>query len=353
MMIVSSPAQKRHNPHQIMLRGKMVTPVERPERLDVLVQSLCEDGHEHVVPEPHSIDPIVRVHDRGYIEFLREAHAEWRKLPDASDDVLPNTHHYRNAAKAEQPAGRPPLNSITGRAGWYVSDLNCGIGEGTWEAVEASAQSAIHAARAVMAGERSVFAACRPPGHHAYSDQAAGFCYINNSAVVADMLTTAFGRVAILDFDTHHGDGSQSIFYARNDVFTGSVHTDPAGYYPFFIGYADERGAGIGEGFNMNVPLTPGSNDDDFIAACAALGKAALERDCRAIVVAAGWDAHKNDPLSMLRVSDEGYSRIGEVLGAMQLPTVIVQEGGYSLEVIASAPKRFLAGFNARHSPPI
>jgi acetoin utilization deacetylase AcuC-like enzyme len=353
MKIISSPAQKGHNPRQIMLRGRMVTPVERPERLDVLVQGLCEGGHQNVLPDPHAIDPIFRVHDRGYVEFLREAYAEWRKLPDASEDVLPNTHHYRSAAMTDQPAGRPPPNSITGRAGWYVSDLNCSIGEGTWEAVEASVQSAIHAAKAVIAGERSAFAACRPPGHHAYRDQAAGFCYINNSAVVADMLTAAFGRVAILDFDTHHGDGSQSIFYSRDDVFTGSIHTDPAGYYPFFIGYADERGAGIGEGCNMNVPLAPGSGDDDFVAACDALAKAAMDRGCRAVVVAAGWDAHKDDPLSLLRVSDDGYSRIGEILGAMRLPTVIVQEGGYSLEVIASAPKRFLAAFSARHAPPI
>jgi acetoin utilization deacetylase AcuC-like enzyme len=349
MKIISSPVQLNHNPRQIMLRGKMVTPVERPERLNLLVKSLCEDGHQDVRPDAHTLDPIFRVHDRGYIDFLREAYAEWRKLPDASDDVMPNTHHYRNAAAAGQPSGRPPANSITGRAGWYVSDLNCGIGEGTWAAVEASAQSAIHAAKAVIAGERGAFAACRPPGHHAYRDQAAGFCYVNNTAVVADMLAASFGKVGIIDIDTHHGDGTQSIFYARNDVFTGSVHTDPVGYYPFFIGYADERGAGAGEGYNMNVPLAPGSNDNDFVAACDALAKAALERGCRALVVAAGWDAHEKDPLSLLRVSDGGFARAGEILGAMRLPTVIVQEGGYSLDVIAQAPKRFLGGFCARH----
>jgi acetoin utilization deacetylase AcuC-like enzyme len=163
------------------------------------------------------------------------------------------------------------------------------------------------------------------------------------------MLTAAFGRVAILDFDTHHGDGTQSIFYARNDVLTASVHTDPAGYYPFFIGYADECGAGAGEGYNMNVPLAPGAGDNDFIAACDAMAKAALERGCGAVVLASGWDAHKNDPLSLLRVSDNGYGRIGEIFGAMRLPTVIVQEGGYSLDVIATVPRRFLAGFGARH----
>src|ERR1700743_24905 len=285
MKIISSHIQKRHNARQIMLRGKMVTPVERPERLDVLGNSLGEDGHQAVTPDAHSLDPVFRVHDRGYVEFLREAYAEWRKLPDASDDVMPYTHHYGRAAMADQPAGRPPRDSITGRAGWYVSDLNCAIGEGTWPAVEASVQSAIHAAKAVIAGEKSEFAAGRPPGHHAYSDQAAGFCYINNTAVVADMLTSAFGRIAIIDFDTHHGDGTQSIFYARNDVFTGSVHTDPAGYYPFFVGYADERGAGVGEGHNMNVPLAPGSRDGDFVAAWGLLGTAALEPGCRGVAL--------------------------------------------------------------------
>lgn len=349
MKIISSPVQLKHNPRQTMLRGKMVAAVERPERLGLLVNSLCEDGHQDVRTDAHPLDPVLRVHDRGYIDFLREAHAEWHGLPDASDDVMPNTHHYRNAAVAGQPAGRPPANSITGRAGWYVSDLNCGIGEGTWAAVEASAQSAIHAAKAVIAGERAAFAACRPPGHHAYSDQAAGFCYVNNSAVVADMLAATFGKVAIIDIDTHHGDGTQSIFYARNDVFTGSVHTDPSGYYPFFVGYADERGAGPGEGHNMNVPLAPGSNDNDFVVACGTLAKAALERRCGAIVLAAGWDAHEKDPLSLLRVSDDGFARAGEIFGAMRLPTVIVQEGGYSLDVIARAPKRFLAGFCSRH----
>jgi acetoin utilization deacetylase AcuC-like enzyme len=347
--IISSPVQLKHSPRETMLRGKMVTPVERPERLTLLVTSLCEDGHQNERPDAHALDPVFRVHDRGYLDFLREAYAEWRKLPDASDDVMPNTHHYRNAAATGQPAGRPPARSITGRAGWYVSDLNCGIAEGTWAAVEASVQSAIHAAKAVIAGERSAFAACRPPGHHAYSDQAAGFCYVNNSAVAADMLTASFGRVAVLDFDTHHGDGTQSIFYARDDVFTGSVHTDPSGYYPFFVGYADERGAGRGEGYNMNIPLAPGSKDDDFVSACEALSGAARERDCRAVVVAAGWDAHAQDPLSLLRVSDDGFARAGEIFGAMRLPTVIVQEGGYSLDVIARAPKRFLAGFCARH----
>ena len=348
MKIVSSATQTRHDPQQIMLRGKMVKPVEQPERLRILSKSLVEDGHEAVEPAAQALDPVLKVHDPLYVDFLRRAHAEWQRLPDASVEVLPNTHHYRRASEVGQPPGRVP-HSITGQAGWYVSDLNCAIGEGTWEAVEASAHSAIHAAQLVIGGERSAFAACRPPGHHAYRDQAAGFCYINNAAVVADMLTSRFGRVAIIDFDTHHGDGTQSIFYARDDVFVGSVHTDPADYYPFFIGYADERGDGRGEGYNQNIPLQPGAGDAEFIAACSALGEAARKAGCQALVLSAGWDAHAQDPLSKLRVSDDAYQRIGEIFGAVRLPTVIVQEGGYSLDVIAKAPKRFVSGFCARH----
>jgi acetoin utilization deacetylase AcuC-like enzyme len=348
MKIISSPIQMKHDPKQIMLRGKMIRPVEQPERLRILAQSLALDGHQPIEPGMHALDPVLHVHDPLYIEFLRDAYERWREFPDAGDEVLPNTHHYRNAVKAGQPPGRPS-QSIVGQTGWYVSDLNCAIGKGTWEAVEASARSAIHAAQLVLQGDRSAFAACRPPGHHAYRDQAAGFCYINNAAVVADMLASVLGRVAIIDFDTHHGDGTQSIFYARDDVFVGSVHTDPSTYYPFFVGYADERGADKGEGYNVNLPLRPGTGDDEFVTACTSLAREAAKLGCHALVLSAGWDAHEQDPLSQLRVSDDAYQRIGEIFGAMRMPTVIVQEGGYSLNVIATAPRRFMAGFCSRH----
>lgn len=349
MKIISSPIQTRHRPQQIMLRGKMIRPVEQPERATILVDSLTKDGHEAITPDAHALDPIFRIHDSSYVEFLQSAYREWCKQPDAGPEVLPNTHHYRGISNPGQPPGRSPAKSISGQAGWFVSDLNCAIGEETWASVEASARSAIHGAKLCASGTMSVFAACRPPGHHAYRDQAAGFCFLNNAAIAADILRETFGRVAIIDFDTHHGDGTQSIFYGRNDVFVGSVHTDPSGYYPFYVGYSDERGTGHGEGYNLNFPLQPGSGDDEFVAACKALTDAALERGCRALVVSAGWDAHEKDPLSVLKVSDDGFARVGEVIGCLQLPTVIVQEGGYSLDVIARAPKRFLSGFAHHH----
>ncbi|QDW36879.1 histone deacetylase family protein [Bradyrhizobium sp. KBS0727] len=349
MKIVSSPDQLEHRPLKMMIRGQLVTPVEQSERLNVLTSSLAQDGHQAERPGDHALDPVLQVHDPAYVDFLKQAFAEWRRMPNAGPEVLPNTHQYRGACQAGQPPGRPPAQSIAGQAGWFVSDLTSAIGEGTWTAVAASVRSAMHGAKYVAAGEASVYAACRPPGHHAYVDQAGGFCFLNNAAVAANMLVSTFGRVAIIDFDTHHGDGTQSIFYGRNDVFVGSVHTDPSSYYPFYVGYADERGAGEGHGFNMNIPLAPGVGDHEFVEACDALAKAAAAKGCRALVLSAGWDAHGNDPLSLLKVTDDGYARVAERLAKLALPTLIVQEGGYSLDVIASAPRRFLSAFCSSH----
>ncbi len=350
MKILSSPVQLEHRPLKVMLRGELVTPFESAERLDVLTSGLARDGHELEVPPDCALDPVFGVHDQSYIDFLRRAYGEWRKLPDASPEVRPNTHHYREAFRPGQPAGRPSAASIVGQAGWFVSDLNCAIGEGTWSAVEASVRCAIHGATRILDGEASIYAACRPPGHHAYRDQAAGFCFLNNAAVAADMLAASYGRVAVIDFDTHHGDGTQSIFYDRSDVFFGSVHTDPSSYYPFYIGHADEQGTGEGEGFNLNIPLSPGTDDSGFVEACAALAKAVVAKGCKALVLSVGWDAHGGDPLSVLKVTDDGYGRIGELFGKLGLPTLIVQEGGYSLDVISTAPGRFLSAFCSSHA---
>lgn len=349
MKIISSPAQLDYRPRQMMIRGKLVSPVEQPERLNVLTAGLVEDGHEHERPDGHALDPVLRIHAADYVDFLERAYAEWQKMPEAGPEVLPNTHHYRGVDRAGQPTGRPPARSISGQAGWYISDLTSAINEGTWSAVAASVSCAIHGAKHLLAGEASAYVACRPPGHHAYRDQAAGFCFLNNAAVAADMLVPTYGRVAIIDFDTHHGNGTQSIFYDRSDVSFGSVHTDPISYFPFYTGYADECGVGEGAGLNMNIPLSAGAGDEQFVEACQALAMAAVETGCRALVLSAGWDAHRGDPLSLLKVTDDGYARIGEVFARMGLPTLIVQEGGYSLDVIATAPRRFLSAFSSRH----
>ena len=223
------------------------------------------------------------MHADHYVAFLEEAYARFMELPNHGPEVLPNVHPYRGASLAYADRGPPRVTGIIGRAGWYMGDMSCATMEGTFRAAYASAQTAIAGAEDILSGAPASFSLCRPPGHHAYADRCSGFCYLNNAAIAAEVLRRKFQRVAIIDFDTHHGDGTQAIFYDRGDVFYGSVHTDPSAYYPHFAGYADETGAGAGEGANLNLPLPFGADDAAFIAANAATlrcGCKSLRRRC-------------------------------------------------------------------------
>jgi acetoin utilization deacetylase AcuC-like enzyme len=198
---------------------------------------------------------------------------------------------------------------------------------------------------AVLSGAREAYALCRPPGHHAYADMAGGFCFLNNTAVAARRLLSRHARVAVLDVDVHHGNGTQSIFYASREVLTVSLHADPHQFYPYFWGHAHERGEGAGEGFNLNLPLPLGSGDDPWLAA----GQEGLERIGRfaptALVVALGLDASESDPLQGLRVTTRGFARMAALIAALGLPTVLVQEGGYLGPELGENLAAFLAGF--------
>jgi acetoin utilization deacetylase AcuC-like enzyme len=346
MKLFFDEAQQAHRPKQYMVHGRIVDPFENPERCPSLISALLPLGLQTTKPNDFGREPICRVHADHYVDFLEEAHARFIKLPHHGPEVLPNVHPYLGAGPTLEARGRPRPTGILGQAGWYLGDLSCAIMAETFRAAYASAQSAIAGAEAVMAGEYA-YALCRPPGHHAYRDRASGFCYINNAAVAAEVLRRTFPKVAIVDFDTHHGDGTQSIFYARRDVFYGSVHTDPSSYYPHFAGYADETGAGDAEGANLNLPLEPGAGDEAFIDANRRLALETEAFGADALVISAGWDAHRDDPLSKLQVTTDAYPRIGEIWGKLGLPTLIVQEGGYSLAVNAEAAPAFVAAFRS------
>lgn len=345
MKVYYSDAQLAHDPRQYMVTGRIVAPLEVPERARRMAGALTARGLEVVAPPRASLEPIEAVHAPHYVAFLGTAYERFQALKNAGPEVLANVHPYRGAGADY--ASRPPprAEGIIGQAGWYLGDLAVAMGAGTFAAAKASADAAIAAACEVRDGAAQAMALCRPPGHHAYADRASGFCFLNNAAIAAEILRQRFSRVAILDFDTHHGDGTQALFYRRDDVFFGSTHTDPANYYPFFAGYADERGAGRGDGFTLNVPLAPGSGDDELIAANRTLVVAALAAGAEAIVISAGWDAHKDDPLSRLAVTTDAYRALGDLYGEIPLPTVIVQEGGYSLAAIAEAAPQFVGAF--------
>lgn len=347
MRVFYSPAQLGHRSEHFMVAGRLARHLEVPERCERLLGAL--ERANYVVEAPRDdigMAPIAAIHEAGYLEFLRSAWERWAALKNAGPECVPNVHPYRGAELDFSPRRAPRAASVVAQAGYYLGDLACAVTANTWESAVAAAHTAVAAAEAVLAGEHGAYALCRPPGHHAAADRAAGFCYLNNAAIAAEVLRGHFARVAVLDVDTHHGDGTQSIFYRRGDVQFVSIHTDPTSYYPFFTGYADEYGAGDGEGANLNIPLAPGSGDAEYLDALDDALEAIRAHRSEALVVSAGFDAHERDPLSVLKVTNDGYRRIGDAVASLKLPTVIVQEGGYGLDLLGNNLVAFLGGFN-------
>jgi acetoin utilization deacetylase AcuC-like enzyme len=294
---------------------------EQPSRIDALLAGVATLGLPVQTPADHGLGPITAIHPQRYLAFLQTIHARWQHIPGASAEVIPNIH----------PANRTdgyPLSAV-GQAGFHMTDTSCPISAQTWDAAYASAQTAIAGSEAILQGARSAYALCRPPGHHAFAELAGGFCYLNNTAIAAQQLVLSGRKVAILDVDLHHGNGTQGIFYDRPDVLTVSLHAHPERYYPFFWGYPDERGTGAGEGANLNLCLPRGSADDAFLRELDRALQAITLWGADTLVLALGLDAFEGDPFAGLAVTTQGFAQIGAEIAALNLPTLIVQEGGY------------------------
>jgi acetoin utilization deacetylase AcuC-like enzyme len=341
VLVVYTEAQRRHHPGFFIARGRVNPCPEVPERAERLLAAVRRAGHRVVAPEDHGPEPRAAVHTARYLAFLEGAHRRWSELPDASPEIVPNVHP--GPCMDAYPEG------VVGQAGWHQADTACPIGAHTFEAACAAADCAVHAAELVLGGEPCAYALCRPPGHHAYADRAGGFCFLNNSAIAAERLVrrTGGGRVAVLDVDVHHGNGTQGIFWDRGDVLTVSIHGKPGAFYPFFCGYADERGEGAGEGANLNLPLPAGTGDDGYMTALDEALAAVRAFRPAALVVALGLDAFHGDPLAFLRVTTPGFAEIGRRIAGLGLPTVIVQEGGYVSDALGDNLASFLGGFEA------
>ena len=341
MQSFAHPAQLRHTPRFFLQRGQVRANFEVPERAGALLSALHRLRLPPSEPAAATRDALLAVHDAGYVDFLESASRGWNGLAEKGPEAVANMHP--SPEMLAQGAVCP--ESIIGRVGWYTADTACPIGDGTWEAVAGAAGAALAAADAVAPGG-TAYALCRPPGHHAYAARAGGHCYINNSALAAQRLRdSGAARVATFDIDAHHGNGTQGIFWERADVLTVSVHGDPSGYYPWYVGHAGETGGGAGAGHNLNLPLRQGSTDEAWLAAI----DAGLERVRAfrpdALVVPLGFDASEREPLSFLGVTADGFARAAEKLAALKLPTVLVQEGGYNVEVIGSLLERFLTAW--------
>lgn len=339
------PEQALHDPQVFMRAGVFAAPTDLPERTKRLLDALARHGITPQAGEEDGREAASLVHAKGYLDFLQTAHERWRQIPDAGPEVFPNASPYWNGAPDRDMRGECPSDHIIAQTNFYLGDGAVPVGPHTANSAFRSAGTAAAAAKAVIAGEAAAYALCRPSGHHSRGDRASGFCYLNNAAIAAQTLRQRFSRVAVLDVDAHHGDGTQEIFYRRDDVLTVSVHVDPAQYYPWFIGYAHETGLGAGEGANLNLPLPVGTGDEGFLAAVEK-GLAAIKGfGAEALVLSLGYDAHEADPLTALGVTTQGFRRIGALVASAKLPVVIVQEGGYAIEVIGDCLDQFLTGF--------
>ncbi len=339
MIVVHHPDQVLHDPDKVFRLGTWIDQPDRAERYHIFLRVAQEGGHAIEVAADCGLDPVLKVHDPLYVAFLQTAHERWRALPGAGPDAIPNVHPTHRMH-------RMPTN-LLGQLGWYSNSTSCPIQRDTWTAVYASARTAVHAADHVAATGQPAYALCRPPGHHAYPDLMTGVCYLNNASIAAERMVARYGRVAVLDIDVHHCNGTQHIFWTRADVFVASVHADPNQTAPLYAGHADESGDGAGRGANLNVPLPMGTRDpaflaglDQALAAIRAFGPAAL-------VVSLGFDASEHDPTETFKVTIPGFAEAARRIRALGVPTLLVQEGGYLSPHLGENLRSFLGGFEA------
>lgn len=339
MIAVYDDRQILHKPLTRLAGGQLAPSLETPDRVSLLLQGLDSATVPVIAPRQHGQAAMRAVHDADYLDFLEKGFAAWRQDPANGPEVRASVHPniYMN---------RKPVD-LLGRAGYFQADASCVLVEGTWDAVTASANTAVDAMMRVLAGENQAYALCRPPGHHAYADKAGGFCYLNNTAIAAQCAIQNGLRVAIIDIDVHHGNGTQAIFFDRSDVLTLSVHGDPAHLYPYYAGYTDEQGRGQGLGFNRNLPVALMSDGDAYLEAVHAACETTLSFAPDVVIVAVGLDAAASDPFACMQVNEDGFKRMGDRLGRLCGKTLLVQEGGYPSPHLPNLLKAFLTGFTS------
>jgi acetoin utilization deacetylase AcuC-like enzyme len=353
MRTITNPDQALHDPPYEILDGQVIPYFELPRRVEIISAALAEAGLP--APEPprdFGLEPLLAVHDGEYLAYLEQAFVTWAAAGLGAPMVLPCAFPL--------PGLRVGSRSPQAQAGRYSFDLSAPITAGTYAAACGSANAALTAAALLLEGERAAYALCRPPGHHAAAALCGGYCYLNNAAIAAHQLAVvgeeqaAAGSwamrppvVALLDIDFHHGNGTQAIFYERSDVLCISIHGDPDREYPFFLGFADERGAHAGEGYNLNLPLPAGVDDKAYLAALETALETISGYGPRYLVVPTGLDTFGGDPLGDFSLSTAGFAAIGRRIAQLGLPTLFVQEGGYAIDDLGRNLVSLLSGFES------
>lgn len=325
--------------------GELVPPFERKERIDYILNELNKRGFDKPISEQaFNLDTVHKVHSKDYVNFLQNV---WQKWLDAGHtcDAIPNIWPSRS-----MPSKIIPSN-IEAQLGYYALAAETAISSGTWQAVNAAKDVALTAAEHIIQGEKSAFALCRPPGHHAAHDQFGGYCFLNNAAIAAQHLRdNGYSKVSILDVDYHHGNGTQQIFYRRNDVQTLSIHGDPDFAFPYFLGHANETGEYEGEGYCFNYPLAAGSDYTTWGNALERSFEQIKQFNAEILVVSLGVDTFENDPISAFKLKSDDFYDYGTRIAKLGLPTLFVMEGGYAVEEIGINTVNVLEGFNSNQA---
>ena len=340
MKTIYNAAHFLHRAEHEFFRGEKVPAFEKPERVDWVLAAVQKAGLGAVIPaNGHADGAIFKVHSERYVNFIRGAHAEYGAL-GGTGDAFPAAWPIRGMRSDIEP------KNFAARMGLYSFDAGSPLTAGTWAATRAGADCALTAVDLLNAGETSVFVLTRPPGHHAGRDFFGGYCFLNHAAIAAQALRdSGYVRVAILDVDYHHGNGTQDIFYDRADVFFASIHGDPMTEYPFYLGHADETGGGAGTGFNLNLPLPAGSSVATWFAALDCAIKRIAEFKPDALVVSLGVDTFEGDPISHFKLKTSDYPLLGEQIARLKLPTLFLMEGGYAVAEIGDNVVGVLTGF--------
>ncbi len=331
------PRQLAHQPALELHNGSWADYAEKSARAEIILEQFAV----HRPAEDHGLEPILRVHSADYVEFLRSAHEAWLNAGRSGDAIGYTWPVVRRRDLR--------LDRIDARLGRYSFDAATPITAETWSAAYWSAQAALSAVAAVLEKAQPVaFALCRPPGHHSGRDYLGGYCYLNSAAIAAAEAVRHGRRVAILDIDYHHGNGTQDIFLDSGDVLFASIHADPVMDYPFFWGHADERGIDAGEGKTLNLPLPRGTQIKAYLEALEIACAAIVKHETNLLVLSFGADTFEDDPISYFELREEDYALIGSRTGVLEIPTAIVMEGGYAIEALGRIVTSLLSGFGAR-----
>ena len=339
MKTIFSKKHILHNSLTELSGGELVKPFENPKRIEYILKEISKRKLGPILESTNqNLDIMYKVHDKNYVKFLESAWDEWVK-EGYKGEAIPSVWPSRSMNSKKIP------NHIEGKLGYYCLANETSISQGTIEAAYESVKVVLTAVE-MLKKEKSIFALCRPPGHHASKDQYGGYCFFNNIAIAAEkLIEKGAKKIFILDIDFHHGNGTQEIFYNRSDVYFASLHGDPLEAFPHFLGHANEKGIDDGEGFNLNYPMPPNTS---YVQWKKSLNEVVSEIDYfnpDFLLISLGVDTFENDPISFFKLKSDDYFDVGRIISNLNLPTLFVMEGGYSINEIGTNTVNILEAF--------